>query len=160
MTQHAALPLYHRSAWQKAIDENKADMGMVPAPTQDMLDRDLVRAVLDNHQRGLREMSALGANVNRMLTSPVRGTPLHLAVEQGSLKIVVTLLQLGADPFLRDTAGQTPRDLASRRQEKGSGAAGRIRTVLKLWEQRRLREHAPAVNDDGNGGDRVQRSAS
>lgn len=142
-----AMPLYHRSDWQKKIDDNKIDMGLMAPIAQDRLDRDMIRAVLDNHHRGLREMAGMGAQVNRVLTAPVTGTALHLAAARGALKTVVTLLQLGADPFLRDASGRTARDIAAARTVAGGG---RVRTVLKLWEQRRLR-NARAVNDDGTG---------
>lgn len=129
----ASAALYHRSTWQKEIDDNKMDMGLMAPLTQDQLDHDMVRAVVEHHHRGLREMVQLGANPNRMLLAPVQGTALHLAAAQGTLKTVVTLLQMGADPFLRDPAGLTPRDIVTQTRRAG---AGRIRTVLKLWEQR------------------------
>ncbi len=136
MSQSTAQRLYFRSVWQRALDDNKIDMGLMSAPTQDQLDHDLVCAVVDHHHRGVADMVALGANVNRLLLSPVKGTPLHLAVAQGTLKTVVTLLQAGADPFMPDAAGETPRDVAARRYAAGHAGSGRIRTVLKLWEQR------------------------
>lgn len=136
MSQQQASRLYFRSAWQKTLDDNKIDMGLMRAPTQDQLDHDLVCAVVDHHHRGVADMVALGANVNRMLLSPVAGTPLHLAVTQGTLKTVVTLLQAGADPFIADANGDMPRDIATRRHAQGNSGAGRIRTVLKLWEAR------------------------
>lgn len=136
MSQDQASRLYFRSTWQKTLDENKIDIGVMLAPTQDQLDHDLVCAVVDHHHRGVADMVALGANVNRMLLSPVTGTPLHLAVTQGTLKTVVTLLQAGADPFLHDANGDMPRDIATRRHAEGHQGSGRIRTVLKLWEQR------------------------
>lgn len=140
MSHQTASRLYFRSAWQKTLDDNKIDMGLMPAPTQDQLDHDLVCAVVDHHHRGVGDMVALGANVNRMLLSPVKGTPLHLAVVQGTLKTVVTLLQAGADPFIADGAGDLPRDIATRRYTQGHSGAGRMRTVLKLWEQRRQQQ--------------------
>ena len=148
MSQQTASRLYFRNAWQKTLDDNKIDMGLMPAPTQDQLDHDLVCAVVDHHHRGVADMAALGGNVNRMLLSPVRGTPLHLAVMQGSLKTLVTLLQAGADPFLQDADGKTARDLATARYTQGHGGSGRMRTVLKLWEQRRQRsQHMAGVAD-------------
>lgn len=143
------MPLYRRTTWQKAIDENKIDMGLMVPFAQDHLDRDMVRAVIDNHHRGLREMATLGAQVNRVMTAPVAGTALHLAAARGALKTVVTLLQLGADPFLRDASGRTAREIAAARGADAGNGGGRIRTVLKLWEQRRLRA-SRAVNDDGS----------
>lgn len=143
MSHQTASRLYFRSAWQATLDDNKIDMGLMPAPTQDQLDHDMVCAVVDHHHRGVADMVALGANVNRMLLSPVAGTPLHLAVTQGSLKTVVTLLQAGADPFIKDTNGDMPRDIATRRYAQGHSGAGRMRTVLKLWEARQRR-----VSDD------------
>lgn len=145
MSQQQASRLYFRSAWQKTLDDNKIDMGLMPAPTQDQLDHDLVCAVVDHHHRGVADMVALGANVNRMLLSPVAGTPLHLAVVQGTLKTVVTLLQAGADPFIKDAYGDLPRDIATRRHAQGHGASGRMRTVLKLWEARMPQVRADKV---------------
>ncbi len=138
--------LYHRSAWQKDIDDNKIDMGLLPPIEQDQLDHDLVRAVIEGHRPGVREMAALGADVNRRLLAPIEGTPLHLAAAEGSLKIVVTLLQLGADPFATDSMGRTPRALTA---VKGRSGAGRVRTILKLWE---LRQRGTA-----DGGDDARR---
>lgn len=137
MSQQPARRLYFRSALQRALDDNKTDMGLMPAPAQDTLDHDLVAAVIDHHHRGVAEMVELGANVNRLLLSPVSGTLLHLAVQQGTLKTVVTLLQAGADPLIRDNNGDLARDIAARQHAQGHGGSGRIRTVLKLWEQRR-----------------------
>lgn len=137
MSQQQASRLYFRSAWQATLDDNKIDMGLMPAPSQDQLDHDLVCAVVDHHHRGVADMVALGANVNRMLLSPVVGTALHLAVVQGTLKTVVTLLQAGADPFIKDSNGDMPRDIATRRYAQGHNGSGRIRTVLKLWEARK-----------------------
>jgi hypothetical protein len=140
MTNTAASRLYFRSAWQKTLDDNKIDMGLMPPVTQDQLDHDLVCAVADRHDRGVAEMAALGADVNRALLSPVDGRPLHLAVVRGGLKTLVTLLHAGADPFLTDSRGQTPRDLATALYAQGQQGSGRMRTVLKQWEQRQLRE--------------------
>lgn len=145
MSHQTASRLYFRSAWQKTLDDNKIDMGLMPAPTQDQLDHDLVCAVVDHHHRGVGDMVALGANVNRMLLSPVKGTPLHLAVTQGTLKTVVTLLQAGADPFIADTAGDLPRDIATRRHAQGHSGSGRMRTVLKLWEQRHQQQRGDSA---------------
>lgn len=140
--------LYHRSVWQKELEDNKIDMGLLAPISQDQLDHDMVRAVVDNHRQGLREMVALGANVNRQLLAPVAGTPLHLGVEQGSLKMVVTLLQLGADPFAVDAKGRTARALA---METARAGMGRIRTVLKLWEQRGQRGQTATDAADRTG---------
>ncbi len=142
MSQQQASRLYFRSAWQQTLDDNKIDMGLMARPTQDRLDHDLVCAVVDHHHRGVADMVALGANVNRMLLSPVAGTPLHLAVAQGTLKTLVTLLQAGADPFIADANGDMPRDIAMRRHAQGHSGAGRMRTVLKLWEQRHQQQRA------------------
>ena len=149
MSQLQGSRLYFRSTWQKSLDDNKIDMGLMRAPTQDQLDHDLVCAVVDHHHRGVADMVAMGANVNRMLLSPVAGAPLHLAVTQGTLKTVVTLLQAGADPFLRNPNGQTARDIATARYSQGHHGSGRMRTVLKLWEQRQRHR----ASDDHSGGD-------
>jgi ankyrin repeat protein len=48
------------------------------------------------------------------LNAPQKGgqTALHHAVARGSLKLVTTLIQAGADPFLKDELGHTPVSLA------------------------------------------------
>lgn len=144
MSHTATSRLYFRSAWQKTLDENKIDLGVMSAPAQDQLDHDLVCAIADRHHRGVADMIALGADVNRRLLSPIDGTPLHLAVVHGSLKTIVTLLQSGADPLLSNSRGETPRALTVRLQTEGHSGSGRMRTVLKLWEQRQSRERASA----------------
>lgn len=102
---------------------------------QETLDYSLYTAVIEGNYRGIREMAALGAHINMWIDGKAgepAGTLLHFAVRHGSLRTVIALLQLGADPFAKDAVDATPRDIA---QGKPSGS--RLRTVLKLWEQRK-----------------------
>lgn len=46
--------------------------------------------------------------------------PLHTAVKQNNVRIVRTLLDLGADPFCKNSAGQSPADWARQRNWRGS----------------------------------------
>lgn len=129
------IALYKRSLWRKELDEAKIDMGLIDPFSQETLDYSLYMAVIEGNYKGIREMAAQGANVDLWLdgkASEPAGTLLHFAVRHGSLKTVIALLQLGADPFARDALNATPRDVAVSRQ-----SGSRMRTVLKLWEQRK-----------------------
>jgi len=46
--------------------------------------------------------------------------PLHTAVKQNNVRVVKTLLDLGADPFCKNSAGQSPADWARQRNWRGS----------------------------------------
>lgn len=129
------VALYKRSSWRKELDEAKIDMGFVDPFSQETLDYSLYTAVIEDNYKGIREMIVQGANPNLWLDGKAgepAGTLLHFAVRHGSLKTVITLLQLGADPFTRDALDATPRDAAMSRP-----SASRLKTVLKLWEQRK-----------------------
>ena len=135
--QFRGAALYKRSQWRKELDESKIDMGLIDPYSQEALDYSLYAAVVENNHRGIREMVQMGANPNMGVEASggeVAGTLLHFAVRHASLKTVIALLQLGADPFARDALDQTPRDVARLRI-----AGGRMKTVLKLWEQRKTR---------------------
>ncbi len=97
----------------------------------------------------------MGGNKNLWLDGKAgepAGTLLHFATRHGSLKTVIALLQLGADPFAKDALGATPRDIAQTRP-----AGSRLRTVLKLWEQRKT---MPPESDQVIAFEELLRSAS
>jgi hypothetical protein len=103
--------------------------------SQEALDYSLYTAVIENNHKGIREMAQMGASPNMWLDGKAgepAGTLLHFAVRHGTLKTVIALLQLGADPFAKDAVNRTPRDVSQERL-----TSSRIRTVLKLWEQRK-----------------------
>lgn len=135
VAQIRGVALYKRNKWRKEFDENKVDMGMIAPFSQDILDYSLYTAVIEDSLDGVREMVEIGANANMWLDGRAgepAGSLLHFAVRHASLKTVIALLQLGADPLARDAVNATPRDVA-----QGKLSAGRLRTVLKQWEQRR-----------------------
>ena len=153
--------LYKRTPWRKELDEAKLDMGLMVPFSKERLNQSLVSAVLENNYRAVREMVAMGADQNfypdasywgvshqehsdRFIED--RGCLLHVAVRLGGLKTVIALLHAGADPFVRDAAGLTPRALAQQLAARDGYSAvySRMKTVLKIWEQRRR----DAVNDD------------
>lgn len=143
VAQFRGVALYKRSSWRKELDESKIDMGLMDPFSQEALDYSLHAAVIEDNYRGIREMIAAGANPNLWLDGKAgepAGSILHFAVRHGSLKTVIALLQLGADPFAADALGATPRDTA---QKKPAGS--RLRTVLKLWEQRKTQAPADAA---------------
>jgi hypothetical protein len=134
VAQIRGVALYKRNKWRKEFDENKVDMGMIDPFSQEVLDYSLYTAVIENSISGMREMVAMGADANMWLDGKAgepAGSLLHFAVRHASLKTVISLLQLGADPLVRDAVNATPRDVA-----QGKLSAGRLRTVLKQWEQR------------------------
>merc|ERR1719247_2049490 len=58
------------------------------------------------HYRGKKDKAM------NMFATMMEGTPLHFAVFNGQVGTVKVLLELGADPTLRNTAGMTPWDMA------------------------------------------------
>lgn len=137
------VALYKRSRWRKELDDNKADMGLMPPYAQEILDYSLHTAAIENNYKAIREMVKMGANPDMWIDAhggEPAGSLLHFAVRRCSLKTVIALLQLGADPFGRDALNATPRDVA---QTKLSGS--RMKTVLKLWEQRKVQ---PAIDEE------------
>jgi len=148
------IALYKRSAWRKEIDEAKVDMGLADPFSQEMLDYSLYMAVIDNNYRAVREMAAMGADPDMWVDAKAgepAGPLLHFAVRHSSLKAVIALLQLGANPLAKDALNATPRDAAR-------GLSGkRIRTVLRLWEQR---EALPVAEDAPIAFDELMKKAS
>lgn len=143
VAQIRGVALFKRNKWRRELDENKIDMGMIEAFSSEELNFSLYTAVVENNHRAIKEMVEAGADTNMSMPAQdgmPAGMLLHFAARQASLKSVIALLQLGADPFAKDEAGLTPRDVA---QDRLSGS--RMRTVLKLWEQRKLR---PAMDDN------------
>ncbi len=82
---------------------------------EEVADR-LVRMLLDN-----------GAELNGIQREGE--TALHHAVARGSIRLVSTLIEAGADPFFKDKLGRSPADLAKNIGDQRSGA--RIREELK-----------------------------
>lgn len=135
------VALYKRTNWRKDLDDAKVEMGLMKPFSQDILDYSLYAAVIENNHKAVREMVMTGANPNLWLEGvggKVAGTLLHFAVADSSLKAVIALLQLGADPFAKDALDRTPREVIKFKQ-----AENRMKSVLKLWEQRHSR---PAMN--------------
>lgn len=133
------VALYKRSAWRRSLDEAKVEMDLARPFSQAQLDYSLHAAVIENNHRAIREMVEMGADPDMWIEAQAgepAGTLLHFAVRHGTLKSVIALLQLGADPSARDALDATPRMAA---QSRLSGQ--RMKTVLKLWEQRRARVH-------------------
>ncbi len=58
----------------------------------------------------VRELVEFGAELNSHDSN--KETPLHHAVARGSLLLVETLIEAGADPYLKDSHGRSPADLA------------------------------------------------
>lgn len=143
VAQIRGVALFKRNKWRREMDESKIDMGMIEAFSQEELNHSLHTAVVENNHRAIKEMVEAGADTNMSMPAQdgvPAGMLLHFAARHASLKSVIALLQLGADPFAKDDTGATPRDVA---QDRLSGS--RMRTVLKLWEQRKLR---PAMDDN------------
>jgi hypothetical protein len=140
-------PRYRRHHWRREVDESKVDMGLMAPLSQEAIDLSLYAAVLDSDHKAIRMMADLKPNPDMRVFGKLgepEGTLLHFAVRHGTLKLVIALLQLGANPLLRDDDGCTPREVAA---EKATGS--RMRTVLELWEKRAARAF-PADHDTGS----------
>lgn len=134
-----AAPRHRRYRWRREIDESKIDMGLIAPVSQEAIDLSLYAAVLDCDHQGIRNLAALKPNADMRVFGKLgepEGTLLHFAVRHGTLKTVIALLQLGANPLLRDTEGHIPREVAA---QKATGA--RMQAILDLWEKRRGRPH-------------------
>ena len=138
-------PRHRRHRWRREIDESKIDMGLLAPVSQEAIDLSLYAAVLDCDHQGIRDLAALKPNCDMRVYGKLgepEGTLLHFAVRHGTLKTVIALLQLGANPLLRDGDGLIPREVAA---QKATG--GRMRTMLELWEKRDARG-IPAEHDE------------
>jgi len=78
----------------------------------------------------LSEHGYSGVNVKRtrMLKSKY---PLHTAVKFGSKEVVVLLLAAGADPTVKNSAGDTPKQLACKLSKTKGGTHGAVYEVLQ-----------------------------
>jgi hypothetical protein len=75
------------------------------------------RLCLDNF---LAKNGFAGVNVKRHRSLRRNIYPMHLAAEQGDAKIVVALLEAGADVLQKDSGSRTPADVARKKNRKGS----------------------------------------
>lgn len=127
-------PRHRRASWMREIGESKIDMGLIAPMSSGALDMSLYTAVAEDDHRAVR--SCTGANpdmpADGKLGEP-NGTLLHFAARHASLKTVIALLNLGADPFATDEDGKTARQAADDRP-----TGNRVRTVLALWEKKKL----------------------
>jgi hypothetical protein len=153
-------PRHRRHRWRREIDESKIDMGLLAPLSQEALDLSLYSAVLDNDHAALGAMKGQPVDIDMRVSGKLgepEGTLLHFAVRHGTLKTLIGLLQLGADPQAQDAEGATPREVA---RQKPTG--GRMGTVLELWEKRRKLEARsaggpaanPAAGEDQHGADK------
>lgn len=127
-------PRHRRASWLREIGESKIDMGLIAPMSPGALDMSLYTAVAEDDHRAVR--NCIGANpdmpADGKLGEP-SGTLLHFAARHASLKTVIALLNLGADPFAVDEDGKTARQAADDRP-----TGNRVRTVLALWEKKKL----------------------
>lgn len=80
--------------------------------------------------RMVRMLISNGAELNAKQAEGL--TPLHHAVARGSLKLTRTLVRAGADPFLKDSLGRSPADLARQLTKSMPEApANEIQSALK-----------------------------
>lgn len=128
-------PRHRRARLLREIGESKIDMGLLAPMSQHALDMSLYIAVADDDHRAVRALKGAGANPDMQADGKLgepTGTLLHFAARHASLKTVIALLNLGADPLAHDEDGRTPREAASDRP-----TGNRMRTVLALWEKKK-----------------------
>jgi hypothetical protein len=129
-----------RRYWRREIDESKVDMGLLAPLSPEALEYSLYVAVMENDHRAIAGMEAdgfiaKGGNPDMWADGKLgepSGPLLHFAVRHSTMKTVLALLHLGADPFACDAAGTLPRDAALERP-----TGNRMRTVLELWERKK-----------------------
>jgi hypothetical protein len=147
---NTGIPAERRQKWRAEIDESKVDMGLIAPMGQLALDVSLYTAVLDNDHAAIRALgtapragSNLRANPNMWVEGKLgepEGTLLHFAARHAQMKTVIALLQIGADPLIKDSDGRIPRQVAA---EMPTG--NRLRSMLQLWEKKR---YSPAPQHD------------
>lgn len=139
-------PRQRRAAFLREIGESKIDMGLLAPMSQDAMDASLYLAVLEDDPVAVRRMAGTKADpdmdADGKLGEP-SGRLLHFAVRHASLKTVIALLHLGANPALPDAEGRTPREVAFERVASGR----RIRTVLELWEKKQRAVRSSPAED-------------
>lgn len=127
-------PRHPRASWQREIGESKIDMGLLEPMSQQALDMSLYMAVAEDDHLAVRAMKNSGANpdmpADGKLGEPA-GTLLHYAARHSSLKTVIALLNLGADPLALDGEGKTPREAAAER------TVAKVGSVIALWEKKK-----------------------
>lgn len=132
---NTGIPAERRQKWRAEIDESKVDMGLIAPMGQLALDVSLYTAVLDNDHAAIRALGTSGANPNMWVEGKLgepEGTLLHFAARHAQMKTVIALLQIGADPLIKDGDGRIPRQVAA---EMPTG--NRLRSMLQLWEKKR-----------------------
>lgn len=151
-------PRHRRHRWRRELDESKVDMGLIAPVSREAIDLSLYAAVLDSDHRGIRDLAFLKPDADMRVYGKLgepEGTLLHFAVRHGTLKTVIALLQLGANPLLKDSDGALPREVAA---QKATGR--RMRTVLELWEKRKGPRPIAAGEEAGGGeAEQVRRRA-
>ncbi len=141
-------PRHRRHRWRREIEESKIDMGLIAPASQEAIDLSLYAAVLDCDHQGIRELAPLKPNPDMRVYGKLgepEGTLLHFAVRHGTLKTVIALLHLGANPLVRDTEGNIPREVAA---QKATGH--RMRAVLELWERREARPSSGDAHEEAS----------
>jgi len=77
----------------------------------------LVNAVSNNDTNALRQLMGRGIHVNERF-GKMNETPLFRAAFWGKMEVACMLIDAGADPLIRDTAGNTPFHYAVSRNHK------------------------------------------
>jgi ankyrin repeat protein len=75
-------------------------------------------AVFFGHEEIARDLIAAGADVNRPSRNAIRVTPLHSAIESGSVALLDLLLEHGAKPDPEEFPGATPLHSTAARGNK------------------------------------------
>lgn len=152
---NTGIPPERRQSWRAEINESKVDMGLIAPMGQLALDVSLYTAVLDNDHAAIRSLAAAGANPNMWVEGKLgepEGTLLHFAARHAQMKTVISLLQAGADPMMKDGDGRIPRQVAA---EMPTG--NRLRSMLQLWEKKRY-SPAPLRSSEEEREDIAQRA--
>ena len=121
-------------------------MGLIAPMSRQALEMSLYMAVVEDDHQAVRALKGTVVDAcmqaDGKLGEPT-GTMLHYAVRHASLKTVIALLSIGADAGALDFEGQTPRQAAAERP-----AGGRMRSVLALWEKKKMSPAPAAMQDE------------
>src|SRR6218665_1025975 len=115
-------------------------------------------AVISNSVKCARLLLMNSANPNLMQTRysdtlPCHKTCLHIAAERGSSQMVSTLLEFGANAFVKDENGFTAMDLAEKEQHQSvvkilcSCISEREKERRKLYEELAVSVHSGQMSD-------------